>query len=589
MKNFLKNLFSKNAEEKTFEKQIMDAGMGPNIITGIVTVVYMLITVNFPKENTLSLIVSAILIMLILQFIIAPNTNRLITKNVSERLEDFYNWESTEKERTRLLKDVLLIPEKIGLEVFVIFYFGVIAWTFLCCKLIPMNHEMIVSFLSAGFFGSYAGYVFSLEVTQKLCSKKACLIVDKGISKEEISKKHYFGTDSKRLVFFHIFGPILLINIFYMTLSWRIFKSPLIFDGVFTKFIIIFIINNVFYALLSSILFLRMIKKINFTTEILDNMNKENLNDIKHSSTDLSNEFMYNIYLINTITDILQKILKETNAISLEVVESSNELSVISKETAVTSLEQSSAIKELLAAMEESDNMARTISSKIEDVSIVAKNTTTVIYDGFSILNQNIEKLSEIKNANEITMDGIKTLSEKISGISDIAHLINSIADQTNLIAFNAELEASSAGDDGSNFNTVAKEVRRLTNNTIQSTNEIKERLYEIQKSSEKLILSSKNGSQKIEDENKIVKELQKNFENLKESSQSTDSSCDEINLIIQQQTSSFEQIVETLRELSKAIESFSSSTQSISLNAENLCQIADKLNNLNSGKSEEK
>ena len=63
-----------------------------------------------------------------------------------------------------------------------------------------------------------------------------------------------------------------------------------------------------------------------------------------------------------------------------------------------------------------------------------------------------MHKLDEIRVANETTLNGIKTLGEKISGISDIALMINSIADQTNIIAFNAEIEASSAGDAGKNF-----------------------------------------------------------------------------------------------------------------------------------------
>lgn len=290
---------------------------------------------------------------------------------------------------------------------------------------------------------------------------------------------------------------------------------------------------------------------------------------------------MYNIYLINTISDILQKILKASTDISMQVVESSNELSVISKETAVTSLEQNSGIKELLSAMEESDNLARNISTKIGEVSLVARRTTEVINDGFDILKHNMQKLSEIQQASEITLEGIESLSEKISGISDIAGIINSIADQTNIIAFNAELEASRAGESGQNFHLVASEIRRLTNNTIQSTNEIRNRIIEIQHSSEKLLASSQSGSKKITAGNEIVEELYNNFTNLKESSETADMSSEEIKKIIEQQTASFEQIVVTLRQLSAAAETFSVSTQNINNFAESLCEVSEKLKSL--------
>jgi methyl-accepting chemotaxis protein len=148
--------------------------------------------------------------------------------------------------------------------------------------------------------------------------------------------------------------------------------------------------------------------------QLLCGINKENLHKVKLERTDLSNEFMYNVYLINTIVEILQKILKESQRISTDVIESSNELSVISRETAVTSLEQNSGIKELLSAMEETDALSKNIASKIGEVSLVAKKTTENIEDGFDILKMNVQKLDEIKAANDITVEGIKTLSRLI-------------------------------------------------------------------------------------------------------------------------------------------------------------------------------
>ena len=265
----------------------------------------------------------------------------------------------------------------------------------------------------------------------------------------------------------------------------------------------------------------------------------------------------------------------------MSVVESSNELSVISKETAVTSLEQNSGVKELLSAMEESDALSKNIAEKIGEVSLVARRTTDNINEGFSILKENMQKLDEIKRANGVTVNGIKELTEKVSGISDIARIINSIADQTNIIAFNAELEASSAGEVGENFSLVANEIRRLTNSTIQSTEEIRKRIIEIQHSSDELLVSSQNGSKKILDGNKIINDLNQRFEDLKESSESMNYASEDIKKIIEQQTASFAQIVITLRQIAEAAESFSSSTQKISDSAQNLCTISEKLKQL--------
>lgn len=265
----------------------------------------------------------------------------------------------------------------------------------------------------------------------------------------------------------------------------------------------------------------------------------------------------------------------------MSVVEASNELSVISRETAVTSLEQNSGVKELLSAMEETDNLSKNIAEKIGEVSLVAKKTTENIVDGFGILKQNMQKLDEIKAANDVTVEGIKKLTEKITGIYEIARIINGIADQTNLIAFNAEIEASSAGEVGENFALVANEIRRLTNNTIQSTNEIRNRIIEIQHSSDALLASSQNGSNKIYDGTKIINELNDRFEDLQHSSESMDYASEDIKKIIDQQTASFAQIVVTLRQITAAADTFSSSTQKISDSAQNLCLISTNLKNI--------
>ena len=177
----------------------------------------------------------------------------------------------------------------------------------------------------------------------------------------------------------------------------------------------------------------------------------------------------------------------------------------------------------------------------------------------------------------------IKALREGLAAnrVEWIAGIINGIADQTNIIAFNAELEASSAGSAGGNFSLVANEIRRLTNRTIRSTDEIRRRIVEIQHSSDALLSLSQDGSKKIAAGNQIIQELNARFEELKRTSETTDYASEDIKKIIEQQTASFAQIVITLRQISEAAETFSGSTQKISDSAQNLCVISEKLKNI--------
>jgi len=584
----LKGIFKKKGKETdakpkrvSLEKEIYDAGSIPNVVTGAVIVIYIILSTSVMKWNIAPYIISAVVTCVILQGIVAPITNKFITQNLSDDLDSFYNYESDTKERTKLLKQLMACPAKIGLEVFLVFAIGGTVWMLFCKAIGAMNVETLIMFGMALFIGAYTGAILGIIKTQQVCSVHAARIIQKGVLKEEVEEKHCFGTSSTVLTVLHIFGPILMINIYFMVFSWRSNKFYFTTQDTLIRFAITAVINTIYYIVFSNIIFKRMMKSINNMRSILENMNRENFQQAKTSETDLSNEFMYNLHLINTIIELLQSILRKSTEISMDVIQSSNELSVISKETAVTSLEQSSGVKELLTAMEESDALSKNISEKITEVSLVARRTTEAINDGFGILKLNMQKLDEIKQANEITVEGIRALSDKISGISDIAGIINSIADQTNIIAFNAELEASSAGEAGDNFRLVSNEIRRLTNNTIQSTNEIRNRIVEIQHSSESLLASSQAGSKKILKGNEIINELHDSFEDLKLSSQTTDEASEEIRTIIEQQTSSFEQIVITLRQISEAAETFSVSTQNISQSAENLCKISDELKRL--------
>ncbi len=508
--------------------------------------------------------------------------NMLVTQSITEDLSSFYYYETNEKERTKLMKQLMGMPARVGAAIFTLFMAHGAIWIALFAKVVHLNSNTIILVSSMLYLGGYFAAVYAITgITQKICSKHAAEIVSKGVSKEEVEKRHYFGLDSASITTMHIFAPILIIGIMFFILAWRTYQSYTATNIVFFRLLLVGAISLIGYLYYSGSLFRRMMRSINNMHDLMSGINKENLRKVKFERTDLSNEFMYNVYLINTIVSILQKILKKSQDISMDVIESSNELSVISRETAVTSLEQNSGVKELLSAMEETDALSKNIAEKIGEVSLVAKKTTENIVDGFNILKQNMQKLDEIKAANDITVDGIKNLTEKITGISDIARIINGIADQTNIIAFNAEIEASSAGDVGENFALVANEIRRLTNSTIQSTNEIRKRIIEIQHSSDALLVSSQNGCNKILDGTQIINELNARFEELKHSSETMDYASEDIKKIIEQQTASFAQIVITLRQISQAAETFSTSTQKISDSAQDLCVISDSLKQL--------
>ena len=276
----------------------------------------------------------------------------------------------------------------------------------------------------------------------------------------------------------------------------------------------------------------------------------------------------------------LRTMMERAKIASHSLADETQNLAISSKETAATAQDQSAAVKEIVATMEDNTALSENISQKIKDVSKVAGKTNGDVNEGVSFIEENVRQLQEIASTNNNTISGIRNLGDKIENIWDIVTLINSVADQAKIIAFNAELEASSAGESGKNFHIVATEIRRLADGIIDGTKEIKDKITEIQETSDTLILESENGTEKIQSGVENAKNLEERFRSIKNASEITAESADKITTIIQQQAVASEQILVTLKQISSGVENFTSATENISKASQNLKLIADELIN---------
>ncbi|WP_191018056.1 methyl-accepting chemotaxis protein [Treponema zioleckii] len=303
---------------------------------------------------------------------------------------------------------------------------------------------------------------------------------------------------------------------------------------------------------------------------------KDEIGDVAEGFNTFSEKLSETIMQIRVSQD-------KEHRISAELFEEAQNLVVSAKETAATSQDSSAAVKEIVATMEDTNDLSENISRKIKDVSSVANNTSSDVVDGVAQLDLNVRQLHEIFDANQGTIEGIKILSEKIESIWDIVSLINNVADQAKIIAFNAELEASSAGEAGKSFRIVANEIRRLSDGIIDGTREIKEKITEVQHSSDSLILASESSTAKINEGYENARGLDEKFNNIKKSAEITAKSADDIADIIQQQASASEQILIAIKEIASGVENFTVATDNISTAAENVRKISEDLNNASS------
>lgn len=370
--------------------------------------------------------------------------------------------------------------------------------------------------------------------------------------------------------------------IYYPEMDWIIVSSSearevfSIVDTIKKILIISLVLAFAAMNLVIFIVFRSLLRPVRAMKQVVDEIAKGKVNTFIEVRT--ADEIGSIADEINTLIESLQKLLRSMKHDVQVLNNSIQDLTTSSQEISTTSNEQAAAVKEIVSTMEDSDSLAKSIEKKIEEVTKIALETKSTVDKGVGTIDLSRAKMDEIKQSNSETITGIRSLGEKINAIWEIVNIINSIADQTKIIAFNAELEASAAGEAGKNFQIVASEIRRLADSTVSSTSEIKTKINEIQHSSDNLIIASEDGTEKIEEGSTLTRELFTTFQEILETSEISAQSAEDINTSIKQQVSAFEQILQTLKQISEGINNFAISTKSTTEISQNLKNMSDTM-----------
>jgi len=275
------------------------------------------------------------------------------------------------------------------------------------------------------------------------------------------------------------------------------------------------------------------------------------------------------------------KAVEKTSRVSVTIQKSTDEIFLSSKEIFSTANNQAASIQEIEATINENTQLAVDIAVKTTSVAKIASKMKNDVIHGFSILEQNITQLENIKMQNDGVITGIISLGNKIIKIRDIVKNINTITDQTKVIAFNAALEAASAGEKGRRFAVVAREVNRLADDISFLTKQIRENVEEIQSSSSSLILSSEESAEKISEGNNLIKELEDIFREIRSGAEMTANQAQTISGSTQMQLESTEHITSAITDISAGLSNFIQSTRIATSSAEELTKMTAQLGDL--------
>jgi len=311
-------------------------------------------------------------------------------------------------------------------------------------------------------------------------------------------------------------------------------------------------------------------EQITDITQSLDLTKKVNVN-AKNEVAELAQWF-------NKHLDGLRDIISAVGDLTANSYSCTNEISsAIQQQTGVTT-EQSASVSEITSTMEELSASSTSIANHSSSVVELSTKALQLTEAGVSAVEGMMNKMEEIKRDNSESIQKIVDLGSKSKEITKVMEIINTIADQTKLIAFNAALEASSAGEAGKRFGIVAVEIRRLADSVMESTEEIENKISEIQQAVSSLVTSSEKGSKGIDEGIETSSHTSETLSHILTGAQSTVEAAKQISLSTQQQKTASDQVVVSLREIAEGSKQTSDSIMQINNTTIELSKLSDNL-----------
>lgn len=205
------------------------------------------------------------------------------------------------------------------------------------------------------------------------------------------------------------------------------------------------------------------------------------------------------IILTLAILRLQRRILREINRGILVLSGTATDLLTNITEASTSATETATAIAETTTTIEEVRQTAELSSDKARVVAETSQKAASIAAEGKQSVFETIEGMKKINQQMVLITESVIKLSEQSRTIAEITTTVSDLADQSNLLAVNAAIEAAKAGEQGRGFAVVAQEIRTLAEQSKQSTAQVKEILNDIQKSVNIAVQATESGNSVVE------------------------------------------------------------------------------------------
>ncbi len=274
----------------------------------------------------------------------------------------------------------------------------------------------------------------------------------------------------------------------------------------------------------------------------------------------------------------IKQTLVQVSEASAAVASASTQISSSTEELAAGAQEQSSQSAEVAGAVEEMTKTIMENSRNASDTASTAKKAKDTAVEGGDVVRRTVDGMKEIAKVVNKSADTVKALGKSSDQIGEIISVIDDIADQTNLLALNAAIEAARAGEQGRGFAVVADEVRKLAERTTKATKEIASMIKQIQTDTKEAVISMDEGTKKVGEGITLADRAGASLEEIVQISQQVTDKVTQIAAASEEQSSASEQISKNVEAISAVTQQSASGTQQIARTAEDLNRLTENL-----------
>lgn len=247
---------------------------------------------------------------------------------------------------------------------------------------------------------------------------------------------------------------------------------------------------------------------------------------------------------------IITKTLKETtDAVAQALVE----IATAAEEHERIAAQQASSVQETTATLDQLDSFAHTSAQQAEAVSHRSQESLTFSETGAKSAQQTLTAMADLQHNVDGIAQHIQQLNEQVRQIGSISSLVSDLANQTNMLALNAAVEAVRAGDHGKGFAVVAGEIRKLADQSKQSSENISHLVTDIQTLMQVAVQAANTGAHNAEDSVALVQSNAEAFGQVALANEQVALSSRQITVSADQQTKAIREVLQAMHALNAA------------------------------------